>query len=356
MENNINKGLKYKNVSKQTDRIDIIDNGIQNWSLLDEFNNLQTIQCEGNQTRLLDYLQNRKTITALNWQSCTTEIIDISKTNINELRIDIINVKEIILGEDNKNIFLYGTIPNNLKISHTNKGEGLSIYIDKLASENVPDFNLPRLSEIRIKPTRINAKTIVDAYQNLDTLVIWGNMGVVTNFQHLGNLSQLKEIQLSELFGFTATEFPTKKQWANLETLNISTYPKELTQHIIQEFSSIESFELKLPKTAAWVADNIDNPFRIWDNRHFSAKELKIAHTAYKKVSADIRKLKEPFDEKEIQTLLKDFVLSINKLRTKIETMERDEVSEIFDELLLKLKIDPSNAKYQGLFDDWREF
>ena len=349
-------GLKLDNDTIKTRSVEVEDNGIQDWSLLDNLGCLSRLDCEGTQYGLTDYLQTRQMITELNWQPCTNEIIDISKTNIQELRIDVTNVKEIILSQANKSIFLYGFIHNNLKITHNNNGEGLSLYIHKLATENVPNFNLPNLSDIRIKPTKIDAKTIVDAYPNLKTLVIWGDMGVATNFEHLSSLSQLKVVQLSELFGFTAKAFPTKKQWVNLETLNISTYPKELTQHIIQEFSSIESFELRLPKTADWVADNIDNPFRIWDGRHFSDKELKIAHTAYKKVSAKIRKLKEPFDEKEIQTLLKEFVLSINKLGNKIETIERDEVSEIFDELLLKLNIDPNNEKYQEFFDDWRDF
>lgn len=340
----------------KTGRVGIKDNGIQDWSVLDVLGCLGHLDCEGTQNGLTDYLQNRRMITNLNWQPCTTELVDISRTNIKELRIDVTNVKEINLSQANEKIFLYGAIHNSLKIFHTHKGEGLSIYIDKLENENVPNFNLPNLSDLRLKPSIIDAKTIVDAYPNLTALIVWGNLGIIKNINLLGNLSQLIHIQLSELFGFKSSDFPTRKQWSKLEILNIYTYPKEVTQHITKEFSEIEKFELRQPKTMQWVEDNIDNPFRIWDGRHFSEKELKIAHTAYKKVSSAIRKLKHPFDENEVILILKEFVLTLNKICKNIWTLERDEVSSIFDELLMKLNIDPNNKKYQDLFDEWRDF
>jgi hypothetical protein len=350
-------GLAEQQCSTRDRYLEVKDNGISDWHILDTLGCLTAMIVNGRQTGLIEYIKNRQLITELIWNNCIDKFVDISETCIKELTINTKAEITINLGVKNNHLNLEEINIEQLKVVHSSHGKDLAISIRNSKTGKIPNFKLHDLTEFQLygKFKTFDVKLIAEAYPNLESLAIAGNLAIGENIAYLAKLSKLRYLQLDEVFGYQAVDFPSRLDLKNLEQLIIRVYPKEATDKIHREFSNLHELELVGGKTADWVADNIDNPFRAWEERHFSEKDLKVAKNAYKSILKASSSLVK-FDEKAIVKILKEFVMTMNKISTKIQTTERDEVSNIFDDVLLKLGIDPKSRKYQNYFDDWRDF
>lgn len=338
----------------------IPDNAVQDWSILDSFGCLTSLKCEGRQDGLTDYLKKRSLIEYLDWKNCAHEKIDTSNANVNwlhKISIGGSQLKELILDSGMNYLYLEKKLNPELKIIHADQGKNLAItFWHNLVDGVVPNLNLPHLKALTIFSTCIDAATIAASYPNLEDIDLRGELGIIKNIAELGKLKELKKLNLFDLFGYTSDEFPVRSQWSKLESIYIQTYPAELAKKLKTEFSDCKEYTVKMPKKPEWITENLDNPFRNWEGREISGGKIKKALTAYKKVNVEIRNLKKPAEKTKLIPVLKEFTESINKISDVIDTIEREEVYDIYQEVLTKAEVFNDRETYNTLFDEWRDF
>lgn len=338
----------------------IPENAIEDWSILNNLGCLRSIKCEGRQDGLMEYLKTRSLIESLNWKKCAHESIDLRNSRINwlsNITIGGSELKEIIVDSGMTSLHLTEKLHPELKICDDAKGKELSLgFSNNLVDGIIPDFNLPELQDLTVYSARIDAASIVQAYPNLESLDLRGELGIIENMAELGKLKGLKRLMLFDLFGYNSDEFPVRSQWSMLEYIFIQTYPADLAKKLKKEFSDCNDYFVRMPKKPEWIAENLDNPFRDWEGREIANGKIKKAVAAYKKTNAAIRELKKPAERTKLVSALEEFTESMNKVSDIIDTIEREEVVEIYLEFLSKADVLNEKDAYLRLFDEWRDF
>ena len=336
--------------------------GIEDWKELDKSWALTDIRYEGNDPNIIPYIAGRKLITKLNWQNHQQQSIDISQTNLLEVKLDITGLKELTLNPVIDELWLMGDSSHlrTLKINHPFRGKGLMLSLDKVGDIPVPDFGLSELAELRLSEvTNVDLQPVIDLYPHLTRLRIWGAPGHVKNVNRLKHLSRLTDLQFNNLFGFSGADFPTAEDLPEIETLWLYGAPQEAGKAIKSRFKNVEDLGIRQLKNDDWIEANLNNPFRSWDGREgIQDKHAKAAANAYKKASTALKKLSgKSLSDSLLEPVLKDFVEAFNKInrQNSIETMEREEIFDAYNDLLRKLEL-KSLDTYERWFDQWREF
>lgn len=337
------------------------DNGLENfsnWAELDKLGALTEIRYEGSDEEILNYLANRKLIGTLNWNRHGKKKIDVSKTHLLTLAIDPENLEKLILNENLRWLAFNSKEDDlsKLQIEDKNKGQFLSLTLN-LKSEKVPNLKLPNLSDLYIWAKDIDAKEIVDNYPNLQSLHIWGGPGNIYNVSELGRLKKLRYLQLKDLFGFKAEEFPRYKELESIENLWLTGMSAECCKIIKKDYKDCLQIRVSQAHSEKWIEANIDNPFRNWDGReNLPARQAKAAFNAHKKAMSELSKVSSPKENVEvINEILKAYVLTFNKMKS-IETIEREEIADNFYMLLKKSNLEGDEKLYMDLFNQWRDF
>lgn len=329
-----------------------------NWSELNKLGALTEIRYEGSDKNILNYIVNRKMIGTLNWIRHGKKKIDISKTNLITLAIDPENLEKLILNENLRWLAFNSKEDDlsKLQIEDKNKGQFLSLNVN-LKGEKVPNLKISNLSRLYLWTKNLDAKTIVDNYPNLESLHIWGGFGNIYNISELGRLKKLRHLQLKDLFGFKAEEFPRFNELESIENLWLTGMSLEVCKIIKKEYKDCLELRISQAHSEKWIEANLDNPFRDWDGReNIPARQAKAAFNAYKKAMSDLSKISSPKENVEvINEILKTYVLTFNKMKS-IETIEREEIADNFYMLLKKSNLQGDEKLYMDLFDQWRDF
>jgi hypothetical protein len=293
------------------------------------------------------------------WSRHGRSRIDVSRTLLRELTVDVEGLREIVLGESIATLNLVGSEFDGLAVVHPRDGGELTLAMSCPKDGVLPVFRLPALSNLRIRAQVLDAAGIADAYPHLTSLTVMGAPGTLRNLAMLAGLARLRHLQLAEMFGYGAAEFPTRTQWPLLESLWLTSFPADCAKIAKNEFGDCRGLSLTQPRSQAWLDDNVDNPFRSWDGRDgIAAKHAKAAAIAYRKASAAIRKLAQPAAEAELTPILEAFIAAMNRIDDKhsIDTIEREEIAEIYFGLLEKAGLASDAQPYGKLFDRLRDF
>lgn len=127
----------------------------------------------------------------------------------------------------------------------------------------------------------------------------------------------------------------------------------------------------KQARKPAWLAENLNNPFRDWDGReHISAANARKAATLYKKMLASLRTIDASSEAASVTALAEAMVRSyteafnaMDRRSNIIETIEREEIGEVLYGLLSLIEQQTAGASepfdkdpMMNLFDELRDF
>lgn len=196
---------------------------------------------------------------------------------------------------------------------------------------------------------------------------------MVSHMQSIAALPQLRMLTLSNIFGFSAVDFPRPGQLPNLSSLWMTSVPSDLVSYVRIAYKQATTLGLDLSLSKArkleWLTENLHNPLRDWDGReHISATHARKAALAYKNLRTATQNITSNMD---VAALLTAAVTAyteafnlIDRRSKAIETVEREEIySVLFDVLnTLEQKLGEQGASlvdqsrlYQ-LFDQIRGF
>lgn len=310
---------------------------------------LTDIYYRGTSNELIPLVEKNPLISTLEWKEHRQKVVDISRTNIRKLELDVTFLEELILNASIRSMSFIGDLEqlNKLKIHHPLGGKFLEVDMYLLKSNiELPNLNLPNLEEIRLVVNQIDIKQLVSFYPNLRTIAIWGNPGIIHHFNYFGKFKHLEHLQLNDLFGFGKQDFPAPEMLPHLEFLWLTSIPKEAGTYAKKHFKEVSSLSVTKLRNEKWLAENLNNPFRSWDGREgISTANAKKAFKAFKVLNSGIEKQS---DKETIVVLFSNFIDVFNKMDTQgvIDTMAREEIYEVYMELAKK-----SSINEQELFE-----
>lgn len=328
------------------------------WQDLQKLPALNSINYTGTDTQVISYCSTKNILSKLHWEKHHQSTIDLGKTHLRELIVDITGLKELTIPDSVKFLSLIGDY-NHLKsldIKQPNQGMFLELHLHYLKDFPIPQFALPQLKKLSMRISNTDIELIVKFYPNISILHIWSNPGFIENIHALKELVNINDIQFNDVFGYTAHDFPT--DLPAIDRIWLTSVPEDVGQCVKKAFKHISNLNISKLRKEPWLKANLDNPFRAWDGREgTSSAKAKKAFDAYKNACTQIDKLnKEISSTTEEQKIIAAFVEVFNKMERKggIETIEREEIFDVFN--LLQDKMNISRNTYAEYFDSLREF
>ncbi|TXL80105.1 hypothetical protein D9O29_07585 [Pantoea vagans] len=340
-------------------------------SELDRLPCLMTLETAHSTPGLMAYIRQHPFINELHWQSAVVSAIDVAATRLSRLILNPKGVSHVRLNPDLALLSLTATPSSDLQVETHQEGRNLCLQ----CSLGLPLLQgLDRLGALSLTGVRaIDLAPVVERFPCLTELRLWGNPGVVSQMQIVAALPLLQMLTLSNIFGFSAVDFPRPGQLPNLSSLWMTSVPSDLVSYVRIAYKQATTLGLDLSLSKArkpeWLTENLHNPFRDWDGReHISATHARKAALAYKNLRTATQNITSNMD---VAALLTAAVTAyteafnlIDRRSKAIETVEREEIYSVLFDVLnpLEQKLGEQGASlvnqsrlYQ-LFDQIRGF
>lgn len=234
---------------------------------------------------LFDFIRRRPFVHESDVRNHGERHVDLRGANLSRLTLEVTGVHEVFLNEGLEYLSLVGQAGPELRIHAEADGRWLTLITSNPA---MGWSGLDALGDLHVNSARdVDALGIVRRFPKLTGLRIWGAPGYLRNTAELAALPALDTLTLNDMFGITPDEFPGPERFPNLGMLWLTSIPAELAAEVKKAYKAAARDGLDLsvrqPRKAEWLAENLDNPFRIWDGAdNISAAQAKKAATLYR--------------------------------------------------------------------------
>ena len=204
-----------------------------------------------------------------------------------------------------------------------------------------PQRHIRSLSVTQIKA--LDCARLVERYPGLTRLRLWGDMGLLSRASSLNELTSLRSLLISDLFGMSASDRLLPRHVPALESVFLHSIPAEYATAMRStwrpETPNGTYLHIAAARRPEWVAENQANPLRDWDGReHIGKTSYKKALALYKSTRrAVLAALSEgPADERpgRLSEIGRRYGEGFNELDARtsfIETVEREELFSALD-------------------------
>lgn len=180
---------------------------------------------------------------------------------------------------------------------------------------------------------------VVDLLPRLDELMLTGDLGDLASAGRLNELTLLRRIYVSDLFGMSKEDRLLPRHVPELEVLFLDSVPAEYAAATRAawrpEIPDGVLLDVSRGRKPEWVAENRDNPLRDWDGReHISAARYKKSVAQYKATRrAVLDALADATDHDRLEQLGREYGEAFNRLDGGVPFIETEEREELFDAL-----------------------
>ncbi len=347
-------GTARRQVRVATSRIDVADGDAPvRWAELDRLPHLTELSYAGVDDQVLAYVRGRPLIGTLSWSRHGRSAIDLRGTNLLEVAVEVVAPLTLTLPREIRELRVSGDA-SLLTVVQPGDGRALSVSVGPAADgrTHLPVRGLPALRALRV----VNAATIevapLVAHPALTHLYLHGTAVRIPDVEALAALPALRTLELIHCYGIDAARVPiAAAAWPALERASVDGYRKPDAARWKACLAGVATVELRGGKTDAWLAANLDNPFRDWVDR--SPAVGKRAAAAWRTARTAIGDGVSRADaERILRTLVG--VFNVIEGETGIDTIDREEIAEAFFGLAENAKIAGDTA--EAWFDAWREF
>ena len=290
-------------------------------------------EIEGPNPGILDCIAGASLIRSFCWKSPQTEVLDFRNLQqIHSFELDGTGVKRIYLPDDVRYLKLTGKLQSELQIKGKTKCLNLSMENADLCNYGLSDLHNLNVFTIR----ELDLGEISRLFPKLRSLALWGKPGIINNLGALGKLSFLRELLISDLFGFSADDTKVLERIPELRSLDLYSIPKAAGMAVKKTWKGkLDYLEVKRLRSDDWLKENLENPFRDWDGSEF------VPAAAYKKTMQQYKKTKKQLDQvsarEEVVAAAKEYGQSFNRLNRQydqfIETDEREDIFLVLEQL-----------------------
>ncbi|MFC0540482.1 hypothetical protein [Kutzneria chonburiensis] len=201
------------------------------------------------------------------------------------------------------------------------------------ASDLVAD---PALTDVRITDiAEFDCGRLVGMFPRLTDLALVGRLGSLINAERLNELTTLRRLEISDLYGMTAADCPLPARLPSLELISLDGIPAEYAAAVRSAWKPEAPQGVYLDIHAArkpeWVAENLDNPLRDWDGRpHISAARYKKAVAAYKTAR---RAVLAASSAEEFDRIGRAYAEAFNQLNSRTPFLDTADAEDLLDAL-----------------------
>ncbi|RAT99087.1 hypothetical protein [Brevibacillus sp. Leaf182] len=357
---------------------DILQN-LTDISELEKLPCLTRIHAEEPTDSLLAFVQSNPFILELHLEKANGSSLDLTGSQLSKFSLQNADgLESLHLNDCLRELILDKAISSTLWIEAEQDGHWLTASF----SDSLPlHRGLDHLGAFRLRNvTELDLQPLVQRYPSLRDIRLWGKPGTLSNLGSIKHLKELLTFTTYDLFGFSGDEFPSPDQCPKLSSLWMTSLPAEAAKTIKAAYKKEVKNGLDLsitkPRKPEWLAHNLTNPFRDWDGReHITTTNANKAANLYKKMNTAISALEKQSSEdttnaEEIKTalraLVKEYTETFNKMDRRtgfIETVEREEIFVVLDELLHSAKRNLATAGVEvdvdelfAIFDQTRDF
>lgn len=291
------------------------------------------VSIEGPNLGLLDCIAGASLIRTFRWKSPQTEVLDFRNAQqLHTFELDGTGVKRIYLPDHVRFLKLTGKLHPELQVI----GETIRLNLS-MEDAGLYDYGLSgvrNLSVFKIKELDLGEIPIL--FPELRSLILSGKPGIINNLEALGRLHFLRDLDIFDLFGFSAEDMKILERISELRSLDLYSIPKEAGMAVKKTWKGkLDYLEVKRLRSDDWLKENLENPFRSWDGSEF------VPAAAYKKTMQQYKKTKKQLEQagtkEEAVAAAKEYGLSFNRLNKQydqfIETDEREDLFLVLEQL-----------------------
>ncbi len=328
--------------------IDQIDpDATLDWGALERYPALNELDYEGRDTTLIAWLAKRRRVTALRWHiEGLTGTFDFRRTHLRALGIQPTKAMTLKLPRTltGLSLMLYED-RQKVRIVSSSRKLGLGLWMPTARAPKLPQ-GVSKITSLSIGGARVVKIANLTACTLIEELDIDGDPAVsIPDPQLLARFTRLRRLSLCGVYDLDTTRFPALPQ---LESAEIRGITKDAAAILRQRLSGVD-LEISGVKSAAWLAENLANPFREWGDDH-GPRLARIAKQAWQAAAARMAKLGARAPAAAVKRALEPFVVAFNRL--EIDTIMREEIYEVFGALVPERHA----ASVEAWFDAMREF
>ncbi|MEZ6124198.1 MAG: hypothetical protein R3C49_13630 [Planctomycetaceae bacterium] len=233
------------------------------------------------------------------------------------------------------------------------KGRGVCLMVADGPLVTIP--GLKKISSLELFGVRnVDVAEVVKAYPNLTELTMSFKSGGLISVTSLTKLRHLKCLRIFECYDLNVPDFPGAAQMPNLQTVYIDGIRAADAKLRAETLRGIEDLTICGRRTDQWIANNLDNPFRHWDEDSGASTGKKVMN-AWKTAMTEIGKLPARGSKTKGKAVLNSFVEVFNKLdqRSGLTTDQREQIRDAFFGLAAKL---PPGTVTDDDYDSWAKY
>lgn len=277
--------------------------------------------------------------------------IDLSRTGLDQLTIDITGLERLVLPPSLDLLILHGTgadVGSDMPGTETSTAAaGLHVVADDDGrwitvhlTGTVPAVHgLDRVHGLRISGIDdLGLSGVAERFPSVSWLHLFGAPGRLDHLDGLQALPRLATLWICDLFGYGPDDFPDPDGLPALTSLDLDSVPADVAARVRARYKKAPHVELTVrrPRKPEWLAENLENPLRWWDGRdgipHTVAKKARTAFIAALRQVRDAA----PTDENTVTAAaigFLDTIAALNRKNQFLYTLERDEVIEAVNTL-----------------------
>ncbi len=316
------------------------------WSELDRLPRLSEIDYAGTDGALLEYVCARPMIDTLGWSGHGRAELDLRGTNLVEVRTSVDAPLRLLLPSGVRALRVTGD-PSLLTVVHPTDGRTLELEL--YGDVRGAPLGIPALRHLSIVLARRVAIAPLLAFPALTHLRVHGEVVEVPDPEQLAGLRALRQLAVFQCYRLDVAKLPRAAEaWPDLERVSIDGFRKVDAARWKACLAGVRTVELRGGKTDAYLAANLDNPFRDWADR--SAARGRKATAAWRRARGA---LVEGLPRDACEAVLRAFVDGFNAF-DDVDTIDREEIGEAFFGLARAAGI--PDAEAASWFDAWRDF
>lgn len=300
---------------------------------------------------LLPFLESSPLVSELTLTGHGQRELDFSRTNLDQLSLDITGLERLALPASLDRLILRGA--GAVQVTAEQDGRWVSV---QLTGTVPPVRGLEHVEGLRIGAIEdLDLADVSTYFPHISWLHLLGAPGVLDGIAELRSLQHMKTLWVCDLFGFGPDEFPGPDELPALTSLDLDSVPVDVAAWVRAAYKKTPRVELTVsrPRKPEWLAENLGNPLRRWDGREgIPGATAEKATTAF---VAAVRKVRDADASltagtehtRAVTAAIIDFldvITALNSTRRFVDTLERDEVVDATTVLSAGLSPDACRA------------
>lgn len=315
---------------------------------LEEFPCITYAEVQGYSGKLEKLLSTAPLLRTLRLQKAGVEVLDLGKTCLDNLELDMSGIRKLVLPKDTRFLKLYGKIRPELQIDDSLCSGKLTLEISLkkalLKRYGLQKNRVPRLCLTDIK--ELDMRQTAGQFPEAEYLNMSGVPGTITHMRELEKLSGLRTFYCKDLFGYDVGDMEALEGLQELRELDFDSVPKEAGLYLKKyRKGKLDRLSVTHLRDEGWLRDNLENPLRHWDGNQFIPEA---AYRSARKCYKDTKKLLteamgRAADREKIEEIVRRYTGYFNKLNDRyeefIETEEREDIfmamQRLYEECIL---------------------